>query len=271
MDGITVTDGHVQDDASWLTRITTAPWLTGPPNILQGGTAAGLLLAAATDADRFAAPVSRIDARLHRPTPPGVELTATCERLAAGRHQVEVSADAGVTVSGEVELRGHDVPARVPDLVSLAGRDMPPPQPQSDYPHCWVCGPGNPNGLHLHPRYVRPDVVLQHWWPPDTVESSTQPGVIDPIAIAAILDCPTVWASMGHVEEPMKILLLGGFRIQFFADAPMGDDYRIVATPDVVNGRKIEARAALLDDRARPVAVAWALQVAAPGFPELAP
>lgn len=268
MEGLLVSDGEVLDDGRWRGEITTEDWLTGPPGIVQGGMAAGMLLAAARAADPLAAPVTRIDARLRAPTIAGTTVTATCQRLAAGRHHVEVSGPSGVTVSGEVELRGPDLPARVPDLVALAAGTLPPEVPQYAYPGCWVCGPDNPHGLHLHPRLAREDLIRQTWWPPDQVESAVSPGTIDPMAIAAVMDCPTVWASMGHLADGMTAFLLAGYRVQFFADADMGDDYRIVGRPDKVDGRKVEARAALLDDRARPVAVAWALQYAVAELPE---
>lgn len=268
MHGITIGDGELLDDGRMRRTVTTADHLVGPPDIVQGGVAAGLCLVAARAADEVGAPVGTIDARLHRPTPVATPLVTTSTRAGAGRHEVEVAAGGEVTVTGTVAMLGHDPAPRVPDLVALAEGELPSPQPQDQYPWCWVCGPGNEHGLGLHPAYARRDVVRQGWWPPEQVESQQQPGTVDPVAIAAVLDCPTVWAATYHLETGgWAGYLMGGMRVQFFADVPLGEPYRIVAVPDSLDGRKVRARSALVAEEGGVMAVASVFQVAVTTLP----
>ena len=82
----TVVDG-------WLVREFHAPHgLDGPPGVLQGGLAAGVTASIARAADRFGAPLTSVDARLHAPTP--LELLATAPGAwARGASLVLVSAE----------------------------------------------------------------------------------------------------------------------------------------------------------------------------------
>ena len=262
-------EGAPDGGGGWTGRLTTAAHLVGPPGIVQGGIASALGLVVARTAVPDPAPVTSIDARLHRPTPAGTELVVRSTRDGIGTHVVEVGgADGSPTVTSTVVLAGHEVTPRVADLVAMAAGPVPPPEPQEVFTDCWVCGTGNPEGLHLSPGFSRPDVVLQSWWPDDACEDPTRPGMVDPVAIAAVLDCPTVWSARDHLATGGWVgYLLAGMRITFFAPTPMHDGYRIVATPDQRDGRKVQGRAALVSEEGGVHAVASAFQIATSELP----
>lgn len=103
-------------------------------------------------------------------------------------------------------------------------------------------------------------------------EDPTAPGMVDPVAIAAVLDCPTVWSARDHVTAGGWVgCLLGGMRVQFFAPTRMGDGYRIVARPDTLDGRKIRSRAALISEEGAVHAVAATFQIATAELPTALP
>ncbi len=255
-----VTDG-------WLEREFVAPpGLDGPPDVLQGGFSAAVTMAAARLADRFDAPVTSLEARLHAPTPLGRTLQVRVRPTEqAARYEVE-SRDAGrLLVSAEVELAGHEPAARAFDLLELATVPLPEAQPQYIFPTCWVCGPepSHPHGQRIHPRLHREGEVSQPWVADD--ELGTDRGVVDPVIVAAVLDCPTTWACMHQVEAlEMAGPLLAGFHLRFYRDAPVMEPLRTVARFDDADGRKLRARSALVDEDGVTFAVAAALQVAVP-------
>lgn len=259
------TDSMVQD--GWLVRdLFAPPGLDGPPGVLQGGLAVGVTMAIARLADRFGAPVTSIDARLHAPTPLGRTLQAAVRPSAdTARYEVETRDGDTLLVRAEVELAGHDVVARVYDLLELGTVPLPEPEPQDRFPSCWVCGPEptHPHGQRIHPRGHRPGEVTQPWVADECLGDDS--GVIDPVIISAVLDCPTVWAAIEHVDAMgLAGPLLGGFHLRFFRDAPVMDALRIVARLDDVDGRKIRARSALVDEDGVTYVTAAALQIAVP-------
>lgn len=259
----TVSDG-------WLVRELHAPaGLDGPPGILQGGFAAGIPIAIARAADRFGAPVTSVAARLHAPTPLGRRLQAAVRMSdAAARHEVQIRHAETLCVSAEVELAGHDSSPQIFDLLELATVPLPEAQPQYDYPQCWVCGaePPHPHAQRLHPRPHGPTSQVVPWVADDVL--GDEGGWIDPVVVSAVLDCPTAWAAMDHAHASgYEVLLLGGFHLRFFRDAPVMEALRTVARMDEADGRKMQARAALVDEEGVTYAVASALQVGAAGLP----
>lgn len=268
MDGIEVLDGRLDDEGRWHGTLHVADHLVGPPAIVQGGIASTLAVAAVRAADPGAAPVTTVDARLHRPTPAGRDLAVTSVRTAVGRHDVEVTAGGATTVTATVVMAGPADPPHVPDLVALADGPIPEPYHQDAFPGCWVCGPDNADGLQLLPSFARPDVVRQSWWPQDVVEDTTNPGFVDPVVIAAVLDCPTVWSALPHLTaNDWPYALLSGFRVRYGQPLPMGDGARIVGHPDRLDGRKIESRAAILGEDGGVHAMVSAFQIGSAELP----
>lgn len=262
-------DVTVSDDG-WLVRdLVAAPGLDGPPGILQGGLSAGLAIAVAQTADRFGAPVTAVDARLHAPTPLGRPLQARVRASdAAARYTVETRDGDRLLVSAEVELAGHDPAARVFDLVELASVPLPQPEPQEVFATCVICGakPGHPHGQRLLPGWHAHDQVVTAWVCDDVLGDDR--GRIGEVMVSAVLDCPTVWASIGAVRDSgNEVALLAGYHVRYFHDAPVMEPLRTVARFDGIDGRKVTARAALVDEDGVVYATSSALHIAAAGVP----
>lgn len=244
--------------------------LNGPPDVVQGGIAAAMLLLAARSIDAFGAPVTSVDARLKAPTPTGTVVHGFVSRAEAATYEVETRLDDRVLVEGTVELAGHDPVPRVADLAHLAGVPLPEPHPQHSAPTCWVCGSDNPDGLHLHPAWTPDGAIVQGFIPPE--ELAEENGTLDPVVIAALLDCPTVWCAQDHLDSlGMRGAVLGGFHVRYFADVPIGEPVRIVAKTDQAEGRKIRARSAIVDEDGTVYAMASAFQYAVPDMPGVPP
>lgn len=257
----------------WAVRDLQLPLgLDGPPGILQGGLAAGLGIGIARVADAFGAPLTSVHARLHAPSPLGVSVQARVrsgERV--GTYTVETRRGGALLVSAEVELAGHDPAPLGLDLLDLARVPFPEAEPQDAYPSCFVCGPAphHPAGLRLHPRHGPADTIVQPWIP-DGALAGERAGVVDPLLVAAVLDCPTVWAGFAHLERAGYAgALLAGYHLQVFRDLPVEEPVRVVARWDGLDGRKGRARAALVDEDRTVYALATALHVAVPELPSL--
>lgn len=262
-------DASVSADG-WLVReFVAAPGLDGPVGILQGGLAAGVCVAIAQAADPHGAPLTSLDARLHAPTPLGRALQARVRATdAAARYAVETRDGDRLLVSAEVELAGHEPSARAFDLLELADVPVPPAQPQEAFPTCWVCGrhPSHPLGQRLYPRHHGDQAVVMPWVAEEPL--ADRRGMIDPVVVSAVLDCPTLWASMGHVRALGHAgAVLAGYHLTVFHDAPTMEVLRTVARFDGVDGRKIRARGALVDDEGVTYAVSSALHVSVPQMP----
>lgn len=270
MDGLSVDEADVDGDVAVATMHAT-PTLQGPDGILQGGFAAGALELAARAAAEAMAGVepgstaipaaTMLEARLHKPTPTGADVTALVVAGEDATFEVrtvlsdiddhadfgeeEVGAD--VLVSGVVELAGHGPQPILDDLVELAlVDDLPRPVPLELASGCFVCGVHHPDGLHLFPAWVDGSSVVQEWVPDDRV-ASDEGGFVDPAAVAAVLDCPTVWTARDHMAaHGFGGALLGGFTVAWFSRVPLGETLRIAALLESGEGRKMRAIAALV-------------------------
>lgn len=261
----TVSDG-------WLVRdLVAPPGLDGPPGILQGGLSAGVAIAIARAVDVHGAPVTAVDARLYAPTPLGRTLQARVRpSTGAARYEVETRDEDTLLVAAEVELAGHDPAPQAADLAELATVPLPVAQPQDAFPTCWVCGPEptHPLGQRLHPRHRGEGVVVNPWVADEPLGDPH--GVIDPLVVAAVLDCPTVWAAIHHIHALGHTgALLAGYHLRLFRDAPVMEPLRTVARLDDVDGRKIRARGALVDEDGVTYAVASAFHLSVPEVPML--
>lgn len=260
-------------EGGWLTRPFRAePGLDGPAGILQGGLASAVPTAAARLADPFGAPLTSVTSRLHAPTPLGVDLTMAL-RPADGvaRHDVELRDGDRLLVSATVELAGRDPVPSIPDLAELATRPLPELTLHDEYPECFVCGPDNP---HPHAQrcamgHVGHDAVVLPWLVDDLAEPDRP--VVDPILVAAVLDCPGVWAATPTLTDAgFAGCLLGGMEVRWYREAPAYDVLRLAARFDGLEGRKVRVRTALLDEEGLVYAVASALHIAVHEVPTLA-
>ncbi len=268
--GITLSAASRIEDG-WLIRdLRAGRGLDGPPGILQGGFAAGVSVAAAQVADRFGAPVTGLRARLFAPTPLQVDLeigVRPTDRVAT--YEVETRRAGKVLVAAEVELAGHEVGARAGDLAELARVALPEPRPQEVFPTCWVCGahPRHPLGLRLHPAPLTPGIEVCAWVADDGLGAA---GILDPLIVAAVLDCPTQWAAYPTIRDAGGAGgLLGGYEVRWYHDPPVMEPLRVVARHDGADGRKHRARSAIVDEDGVIYALASALMVAVPEIPSL--
>lgn len=255
-------------DGAVVRRLSTPSHLHGPRGVLQGGVAAGVLAEAARLADRFGAPLTSIDARLRRPTPLGSTLAVHVTQTAAARFEVATRDGDLDLVTGAVEFAGHDPTPRVADLVELGRVPFPQPQPQDRFPDCWVCGPDHPDGLHLLPRWHAEGRISVPWIAEDSLADDR--GGLHPLVVAAVLDCPAVWASLHAVETAgFAGALLAGMHVRYFRSAPVDEPLRVVAAFDDVQGRKFRARAALVDEDGIVYATSSCLNIGVAEIPSL--
>lgn len=266
-DALTTEDG-------WLVRdLRAAPGLDGPPGVLQGGFATGLAIAVARLVDRYGAPVTSLDARLHAPTSLDRELQVRARPAgAAARHHVQTLDDGTLLVDAEVELAGHDPAPQVFDLAEYARVPLPEPAPRELLATCWVCGhrPAHRLAQRMLPRWHDRDTVVCPWIADDGLAATGRGAedTIDPVVVAAMLACPTAWASFGHVEARGDAVgLLAGYHLRFFRDAPLMEPLRVVARCDDVDGRRLHTRGALVDDDGIVYATTSALYVSVPRLP----
>jgi hypothetical protein len=258
-------------DDGWYARDLLAPTgLDGPEGILQGGFAAGIALAGARGIDRFGAPLTALDARLHAPTPlrRRLELRARATNRAA-TYEVQTRDGDRLLVSAEVELAGHDPAPRAFDLLELAEVPVPAPSPRAAFPHCFVCGtaPAHPHGQRLLPRWHTPDSIVVPWVCDDELGPD---GTVDPLVVSAVLDCPTVWAAWDVVERRGDAgALLARYHVRYFRAAPVMEPLRTVGRLDEADGRKLHARGALLDEDGGIYATSSALHISVPDLPQV--
>ena len=260
---------HTTEDG-WLVRdLHASSGLDGPPGVLQGGFATGLAIAAARLVDHFGAPVTSLDARLHAPTPLERDLQVRLRPSdAAARHHVQTYEDTTLLVDAEVELAGHDPTPQVFDLAELATVALPEPHPRELLATCWVCGhrPTHPLAQRMVPRWHDSRTVVCPWGADDELGRH---GAVDPVVVAAMLACPTAWASFGHVEaRGDEVGLLAGYHLRFFRDAPLMEPLRVVARCDDADGRRLHTRGALVDEDGVVFAATSALYISVASLPE---
>lgn len=260
-------DAEVAD--GWLVRsLWIPPALDGPQGILQGGLAATVPLVAARLADTFGAPITSITSRLHAPTPLRRAVTAAL-RPAEGtaRHEVQIRDGGRLLVSSTVELAGHEPAPRCGDLLELAAVALPAPERSDAYPHCFVCGsaPSHPHAQRLRIGRHGGGVVVP--WVVDEALADER-GMVDPLLIGAVLDCPGVWSAMPQLEAAgWGGCLMGGLEIRPYREVPAYEPLRLVARLDDVDGRKVRVRVAVVDESGVVYALGAGLHLAVAQMP----
>ncbi|MTV24038.1 hypothetical protein FTX61_01170 [Nitriliruptoraceae bacterium ZYF776] len=256
----------------WLVRDARAPeGLDGPHGVLQGGFAASFGLLGARAVDRFGAPLTRIVARLHAPTPLGRDLHLDVRDAEEGAATYETRLRDGETllVTSTVELAGHEPTPRIGDLLALASVPLPDRDAQPEFPGCWVCGadPQHPLAQRCWPGW-HGDAIVNPWIPDD--ELADADGRVDEVVVAAMLDCPGVWSAMPQLRAAGYAgCLLAGFELRLFQAVPALEPLRLVARTDAVDGRKVRVRSAVVDEDGITYAAASALHIAVHDVPTL--
>ena len=260
----------VHEDGWVWNSLIAPPGLDGPPGVLQGGLAAGLAIELARSVDRHGAPVHALTSRLEAPTRLGVPFIGRVRPAdTAGWYEVETWQDGRRTVASTVELTGQDPLQALTDLIALAAGTPPPPEPDPLYPSCFVCGEGaeHPLALHATPAFVGPDRLSVPWIPDERLGTGRH---VAELIVAAALDCPSAWATVGAARSAGYVaVLLGSLRLQFADAVEVLDPVRITARMDSADGRKLRARSAVVDTDGRVLAVFDALHVAVRSLPDV--
>jgi hypothetical protein len=135
---------------------------------------------------------------------------------------------------------------------SYMGRD-PERHP---YPTCFVCGPlRRADGLSIFPGPTGEDGRLACPWTP--AADLARDGVVDPVFVWAVLDCPSGIACM----PPGAPTVLASMTAAVQAPVHPGRPYVVTAWPIGSEGRKHRAASAVHDRDGRCVAVAEALWI----------
>jgi hypothetical protein len=248
--------------------------LDGPPGVLQGGLATGLMIDLARLIEPHRAPLHAVTARLEAPTPLGATVVARARpAVEPGWYEVETWSGGRRLVAATVELTGTDALTTVPELVALAQGPAPAPAPSDLYPTCFVCGPASahPAALRTSPAWVDAQRLSIPWVPSEdlTVDARGGPRVAD-LVVAAALDCPSAWAVMQAANDAgYPAVLLGTMRLQVAAAVEPLDPVRITAQLDAVAGRRLRARSAVVDMDGQVLALVDAQHVAVRELPIL--
>jgi hypothetical protein len=270
-DGLGLRIGPPVSAGGWTwCALFAPPGLDGPPGVLQGGLAAGLAVDLARTVDRSGAPLHALTSRLEAPTRLGVPFLGRARPAGSGGwFDVETWQDGRRLVASTVELTGHDPLHALPELVALAQGSAPPPSPDQHHPGCFACGDAatHPLALHLPRAFVAPDRLSIPWIPEEHLASG--PRVAD-LVVAAALDCPTAWATIGTVREAgFPAALLGSLSLRVGGDVETLDPVRVTARLGTVDGRKLSARGAVVDTDGRVLAVLDALYIAVRALPDV--
>ena len=259
-----------EDGSVWM-ALEAPPGLDGPPGVLQGGLAAGLTVDLARIVDRFGAPLHALSARLEAPTLLGRPIAARiAPGDATGWYDVETWQQGRRLVRATVELTGPDPLGGLPDLVALADGPPPPPAPDPLYPTCFVCGMDatHPLALRTPPAFVAADRLSVPWVPDERLADADATGGVATAVVAAALDCPSAWATVGAARSLGKrAVLLGTLRLQVAGAVEVLDPVRVTARLDAVEGRRLRARSAIVDSDGRALAVFDTVHVAVDALP----
>jgi hypothetical protein len=205
-----------------VTTLTIARRFNGPPESGNGGYVAGLLAREYEAVFGEVPDYATVQVTLRKPPPMGVDLRTLVPpetellrlqdgsgTVVADAEVVEAPADASADPVSAAEAA-----AAAKDYAGLVSHP---------FPHCFVCGPEHPTGLHVFPGPVpgRRGFVAAPWTPADDT--------VGPEFVWAALDCPGGWSSGDMAGRPM---VLGRMGAQVFAVPGAG-------TPCVVTGRHL--------------------------------
>jgi hypothetical protein len=134
------------------------------------------------------------------------------------------------------------------------------------YPECFVCGPGRQpgDGLRIFPGPVAGRPVWAAPWTPDLSVAGAD-GRVRPEVVWAALDCPSgIAAAEAAGLDQDTAILLGQMTASLTTLPAVGDQCRVVAWPEVREGRKLTACSALLGPGGQVLAAARAVWLTVP-------
>lgn len=219
-----------------------APRFSGPPNMANGGYAAGLI------ARNIGKPVA---IRLHKPVP----LETPLELVNSERGWEARAGDTCVASARQVDL-SLEIPSAVPSYEESCGHASEhPANTNLRYYGCFVCGTarGPGDGLRIFSGHVPGRELVVAPFRPDRSLLDEQGELHDEIVWAA-LDCPGYFASF----QDGKYALLGELTAKIERPLEVDACYVVAGWPLGIEGRKRQAGTALFDHRGTLVAAARA-------------
>jgi hypothetical protein len=256
----------------------------GPPGNVNGGMAVGALACpalAAASRDGMEHPiVTHITGRLHRGVPHSKDLRAETA-LIDDAYEVTVRAADDGLIAGRVEIASRNNAARegdplcavspeletlISELAAVAQPAAPPFfEETGDHPisGCFSCGPDNPRGMHIYPRFAAHGVTWASWQPePSFVDTN---GGLATSIIASALDCSSGICLPREDQHELlrndQFYLLGSLDVRYLRIAPPDRSYHITAKALRRDGRKFFGASVLFDDTGTPYATAEAIWI----------
>ncbi len=238
-----------------------------PRGYLHGGLAAAAMLGASHLAIPAAEPATGVWVRLERPTPLGTDLRvgvshdgtdtdAVIEHLRDPETEHELLER---TARGRVRFAGRTDEPDLPDARQLAAVPAPDPEPQQLFPGCVVCGHDNPRGLGLVPGWHAEGRVVSHFVADERYAEDGSGGPVSPIAVVALLSCPTLWACRHHLEAADRdAALLVSYEVRFHDDPKVPTPLRTVGWAGEPDEDTLRGASALVDGDGRVYASATA-------------
>ncbi len=217
----------------------------GPPGIVNGGYAAGLLL------ERMG--IAEAEVVLRHPIVAG-------KRIRIGRH------GNGLAVFDEnsallVEAQPAQVvaePQAAPSWQEAEDASLRnPPGGVPIFPNCFSCGPlrRRSEALRILCGALRPGEVAAPWTP--SAWTAGADGSVRPPYVLAAIDCPGVWAAVSAgLPEGDEILLLGTMAIKVLHAVVPGRRHVVSGRLLDSEGRRVHAATTLYEEGGRAVAVA---------------
>jgi hypothetical protein len=282
-------DRIVTDDAGGY-MLTFPPRFAGPPGTVNGGLAVGALACAAlrtVHREDTEAAVTRIVTRLQRPVPLSTQLHADVEyadyglalTLARGDESL-ASATAEVARLPAPPRPGDGLPVSVAsdraaevDLMADVGDPGRPPfheeTGEHPIPGCCSCGPANPQGLKIFPRFAGHGQTWASWQPDTAFADPHTGGALAATVIASALDCSSgICLPLEDQRELLRLdqfFLLGSLDVRFLRVAPVDPPggYKVVARSRGRDGRKFYGLSVLCDAARTVYATADAIWVVA--------
>ncbi|MDP8961881.1 MAG: hypothetical protein M3N32_09735 [Actinomycetota bacterium] len=234
----------------------------------HGGLAAAALLDAARILFGPPANPTSVSVELRRLVPLGHDLrmsvTQTGETAFRGTllhlHHPGWKADpVDIPVVGETRFAGPEPAPDIADIRELALVPVPVPQEHELFAGCFVCGQDNTSGLQLLPGWHADGRVVVSFHADERYTEADRKGELSPLAVCALLSCPTLWANKHVLDETDQAgALLTDYAVRFHAGVQVGTNLRtigIAGEPDAENLRGVSA---LVDNRGELFATASA-------------
>ncbi len=233
---------------------------------------AGLAAAALLDAARilFGPPEdpTSVAVALHRLVPLGHDLRVSVAQSGEAEFRGELQhldepgwkADPlDLHVVGEMRFSGPEPAPDIGDFRELALVPVPEPQEHELFSSCFVCGQDNAGGLQLLPGWHADGRVVVSFYADERFSEAERKGELSPLAVCALLSCPTLWANQ-HVlaQTGQSGALLTDYAVRFHGGVQVGTNLRTIGIAGEPEAETLRGVSALVDERGELFATASA-------------